>query len=202
MNPKENCSLQLIHEFNQFKLIIEDEVLKLSIQNRELLSTIDTLKNDIYGNQKPMNKITSFKDMKNKLKDIFSPNAYPEVFSTKSILKKVFCILCMIALLIACVFYIYQNYQDFSGHNVVTQIKIKENKTLLFPAISVCLYDVRNRSIVRNLKDFLCGCSFESSVNTCTADDFENIRSTDARKGDFYNCFKFNGGDSIAARDG
>ena len=114
--------------------------------------------------------------------------------------KKVFCIMCMIPLFSACVFYVAENYSDFSEYNVLTQIKIKENKTMLFPAVTVCLYDSKNRALVIDLGKVLNDCYYDSSRSKFSKADFENFNVTNARRGDVYNCYKFNGGSDFAKR--
>jgi hypothetical protein len=145
-------------------------------------------------------KIKSFKSLKQELSGIFSYNGYSSLLHTKNFFKKVFCIICMIALFSACVFYVAENYSDFKEYNVLTQIKIKENKTMLFPAVTVCLYDSKNRALVIDLGKVLNDCYYDSSKSKFSKTDFENFNVTNARRGDVYNCYKFNGGLDFAKR--
>ena len=134
------------------------------------------------------------KEVNQELKAMFSCNTYSVILKTNSVVKKIFFLVCMATLFIGCMYYIEQNYLDFRENNILTQIKIRENKTLVFPALTVCIYHAVNRSISLNWSHLLADCYYEHVGNKCFANDFENLKVTNARRGDFYNCYKFNGG--------
>ena len=95
-------------------------------------------------------KIKSFQDLKKELKSFFTINGYSEVLSTNSLVKKVFCVLCLITLASACVYFADQNIRGYKEYNVVTQIKIIENQTITFQAVTMCLQDIRKLETVSN----------------------------------------------------
>ena len=99
-------------------------------------------------------KIRSFKDLKKELKGFFSANGYSAILSTNSATKKLFCVLCLITLFSACMSYAVQNIQSFKEYNVVTQIKIRENLTIIFPAVTLCLQGLKTNDTVTNGSNF------------------------------------------------
>lgn len=153
------------------------------------------------------NKIRSIKDVKSELGSFFS-TGYSRLLNTKSVFKKLFCLLCMGTLTLACVVYANKNYQDYSRFNVVTQIKTKVNNTWTFPAISFCLQTLNysldsngypyNRVITpQNLSDDnLKLCTYEENM-ACNLSHFEYFQVYNAFYDDYFNCHKFNGGQEL-----
>ena len=107
----------------------------------------------------------------------------------------------MLTLISACVFYVDQNYMLYKKYNVVTQVKFKESEDLLFPALTLCLYEAvfsndLTKQHLRNLSfsDAIRECYFESPLKNCSTNDFEHLQMKNSRRGLTYNCYKFNGG--------
>jgi len=128
--------------------------------------------------------------------------------STNSLVKKVFCVLCLITLASACVYFADQNIRGYKEYNIVTQIKIIENQTITFPAVTMCLQDIRKIETVSNafnitifndifplnLEDVLTECFFENPINKCSVNDFENFQVYNQFLDRSLNCYQFNGG--------
>ena len=136
---------------------------------------IDTL---VRNTECVADSLKSFKDLKREIRGFFSIKGYSTVFGTSSLIKKVFGLLCFVVLFSVCVCYADQNLRGFNENSVFTQIKIKENGTMAFPAVTVCLQERRlvNTTIVTfalNLSSILSECFFENTNNICTANDFE-----------------------------
>ncbi len=148
----------------------------------------------------------SYRGIKKEIRSFFSPNGYSAVFKTSSSFKKIFWLMFLIILFPLCLFYIDMNFREFYQYDVVTQIKNKENETLTFPAITLCLVDY-NYSVnlnqtpylieqfeTRDLNDILLQCNFED--RECSKNDFEHFtlyfqyETIESQ----LNCYKFNGG--------
>ncbi len=186
--PKKYCSVD--EEFiSKTALQIEVEKLQKQIKNSN-----QKIENLAKRTEKVTDRVKSFRDLKQELKALFSVNRFSEILNTSSFVKKVFFLFCMVTLFVACMFYVTENCRDYRENNVLTQIKIKESKTLIFPGFTICLYDSIDRTIVVDFVNVLKNCYYENVGNKCFANDFESLKVTNARRGDFYNCYKFNGG--------
>lgn len=137
-------------------------------------------------------QIKSFKDVKKELKALLFLNGYSKLLRTNSFFKKVFWLICTIPLFGYCMLLVYNNYMGYAEFNVVTQIKVVENETLSFPAITFCLYDLVT-FISPNLSEVLKNCSFENTIG-CSSNDFEYFEIYDPWPNANVGCYKFNGG--------
>lgn len=183
---------ELRMELNNFKTLVQDEIKNLKNQNKLLVRKVENF----------TDKIKSFNDLKTEFRAFFSINGYSEVLNTNSLFKKVFWLVCLATLFITCANLVKINYNEFKEYSVLTQLKVKETKTMTFPAVTICLRENRygDLSLIKtssrdlNLSDVMYGCYFESKAAKCSSDDFEKIQIPNARYGDYYDCFKFNGG--------
>ena len=106
-----------------------------------------------------------FLQVRQELGAFFSLRGHSRLLDSRSCVAKALYLLCMLALLAACLFYARQNYRDFKDYNVVTQIKIREDSGLPFPAITLCLYNARDRSLAVALATALNDCFYDTSAN-------------------------------------
>ena len=140
-------------------------------------------------------KIKSLKDLKKELKALFSINGYSKILDTKSPVKKVFSLVCMIALFVGCMYFVDLNVKDFQTYDIVTQIKSLNYELLTFPAVTFCLLDRSQEPIIsRNLSEVLIATHFDSINNTFSINDFEYFKVYAPDMELHQNCFKFNGG--------
>jgi hypothetical protein len=176
-----NFQNELKQELNSFKGYVEIELQQL--RNKENF------------------KIKSFKDLKEELKAIFSIHGYSAVLNTNKLFKKVFWLINMITLFAICMFFVNLNFENYQSNDVVTQIKLVENATMLFPAITFCFSSDKKV----NLSDKWGGlCNFDS-IQNCSINDFENTplkmeNIVQYTKG-FLNCYTFNGGKNRSGQD-
>jgi hypothetical protein len=160
---------------------------------------IDTL---IKHHERVSDKIKSFDDLKTEFLSFFSLYGYSKVLNTKSFFKKIFGLVSFIALAAACLFYVTQNVKDYNENNLVTIIKVKENESLTFPAITLCFHQLifipnstNSTLLTTNISDVLNECFFEIPNNKCSSDDFEYFQVNILRRDNkSYDCYKFNGG--------
>ncbi len=139
-------------------------------------------------------KQISFAQIKQELIAFFSMDGYSEAFATSNPSKKIFCLMCLTTLFIIGIKFICQSITEYKEFNVLTQVKSKLSESLIFPAISFCLSDIRNSPVTVNLNDIFADCYFENRINVCTITDFEPFNVTNPRKGSWDSCYKFNGG--------
>ena len=172
--------------------------LEENIENNK--KRIDTLTRE---KETKSNKIKSFEEVKTLFKkkfiNFFTINGHSKILETQKLIKKLFCLICIISLFSAFVFYAYQNVTDYKENNVVTQIKIKETETMPFPTVTICMQERKqvNNSIVispLNLSNVLDECYFESAINKCSIQDFENFQVYHSNQNIDLSCYQFNGG--------
>lgn len=91
---------------------------------------------------------------------------------------------------------------------VVTQIKVKEDETTTFPAVTLCfndytpsLFSAASIFTPLNLNDVLGDCYFEEPAKKFLPSDFENFLITNPSYGDYINCHKFNGGKNATGHE-
>jgi hypothetical protein len=166
--------------------ILENEIQKLKNQNIEILKKTET----------SADKIKSLKDLKKELKALFSINGYSKILETKSPVKKVFWLGCMIIFIVFGLIIVRQNYESYQSHDVVTQIKNIDSNKMIFPAVTVCVIDFTQYplSVSKNLSNFLVECRFEEmgSNKSCNLTDFVYFPLDGGMT--VHNCFKYNGG--------
>lgn len=182
---------QLSEEFNSFKLLVKDEIQTLKNQNNLLMSKLES----------STDKIKSFKALKKEFRDFLSINGYSALLDTSSLLKKMFALVCIVALFTTCMILVDENYREFQANDVVTQIKVIENETMTFPAVTLCFQDLAASTDLKeisltahNISEILYECFFEDSSRKCSSDDFEHFSVNNFFTGSKYECHKFNGG--------
>ena len=185
-NKKSKETNPLKNELDNLKKYFTNEIHILKNQNKRILERAES----------PTDKIRSFKDLKKELIAIFSVSDYSIILETNSFFKKLFVISCMLLLFSCGTFYVALNVEGYFLYGVVTQIEVKENSVLEFPAITFCAQEFisDNQIIPYNLNDIFISCNFEDT--TCTLDDFELIQIYKANFNCEINCYKFNGGKS------
>lgn len=134
-------------------------------------------------------------DIKKELRAFFSVSGHSALLDTKSVLKKVFWLSCMSALLVSGMLLSYKNLMGYQAHDVVTQIKVIDDHTITFPAVTFCLSrkDVRSSySIISKLEGQFVGCIFENFDSNCTLDNLEHVSiNASPYYDENYDCFKF-----------
>lgn len=188
-SPESNS--QLRNEFNNFRKQVEDDIQSLKKQNQILAKKLE----------KFAHKLESFKDLKKEFKAFFSINSYSEALGTNSPIKKSFWLICMVSLFIACMILVDQNVKEYERNDVVTQIKVIENETMAFPAITFCFNDCKYSKDLTvtyfrtlNISEVFYDCFFENPTRKCSPNDFENFQVINGRYGYANDCYKFNGG--------
>ncbi len=110
-------------------------------------------------------KIKSVKDIKKELRSLFSINGYSEALGTNSLFKKAFSLIAFIALFASCMVVVDDNVKSFQANDVVTQIKIIDDQTMTFPAVTICAIDLILNPLNFTSKDFktkMIDCTFDS----------------------------------------
>ncbi len=166
-------------------------------------SRIDTLAK---RTESVFDKFKSSQDLQNELKGLFSLNGYSKILDTDNVAKKVICALCLITLASACIYFVDQNIRGYKEFNVVTQIHVIENATMTFPAVTFCLIERRiannrSNSFNRNLSDVLADCYFDTAINKCSPNDFDNFEVYHLVRGVLLNCYQFNGGRNASEQE-
>lgn len=130
-------------------------------------------------------------------------NGYSKFLDTNSIYKKVIWLFCTIPLVIYCMILVEQNYHEYRIFSVVSHVKVINNETAIFPAVTFCVYNYTynsdlsaKNSVPRNLSDVLYNCSW-GSLSICTYNDFEYFPIYVPFFDLDYNCYKINGGRNI-----
>ena len=68
---------------------------------------------------------------------------------------------------------------------------------MTFPAVTLCAADYKSSNDkLLDLSDIMIDCYFGTNENEskCSSNDFENFQIINPHYGDYYSCFKFNGG--------
>ena len=76
---------------------------------------------------------------KNELLTFFTLNGYTESLETSSLFVKVFFLLCLVGFMYGNYHYVRENVEGFFANEVVTQIIIRDQNVVIFPAITLCL---------------------------------------------------------------
>ena len=175
----------LRQEFDAFKSLVTSELQHIKHQNKLILKRVETLRD----------KFKTWSDLKKEITAFFSTNGHSNILNTSSLFKKVFSLLFLIALLYGCIFYVDLNIKSFQANEVITQIKVSEDETLIFPAITLCLLNNSAGLIsTPNLSDIFLGSYFDSRDNTFSVADFEYFPMYDPKWDSNLNCYKFNAG--------
>ena len=139
-------------------------------------------------------KIKSVKDIKKELRAFFSINGYSEALGTNSLFKKAFSLIAFIALFASCMFYVDDSVRSFQANDVVTQIKMIDDQTMTFPAVTFCVTEYSHNPLNFTSKDFsskIIDCTFDSQ--TCHASIyFKHVRLTFSTQK--LDCYSFNSG--------
>lgn len=133
----------------------------------------------------------SLKDLKAEINAFFSLKGYSMLLSTNSVVHKALFLICVISLLIYSLILIGGSYQDFKEYNVVTQIKVIENESMIFPAVTFCAQDWVTAASV-GLEGVLGECLYDNY--NCSLNDFEEFKVYDPFTQLNTSCYKFNGG--------
>jgi hypothetical protein len=148
-------------------------------------------------------KVRSFNFIKKELMALFSITGYSEILETKSLFIKVFSVISLIVLFSFGMVYVDLNLKSFLANDVVTQIKIIDDETMNFPAITICLSNhsvgISFKIIPKNLSDTL-RCSYDNQPILCNLNNFEYIELYDAQSTINFSCYKFNGGENAEMR--
>ncbi len=151
-------------------------------------------------------KIKTIIQIRKEIKAFFSLNGYSVILATNSVFKKTIWLIFMIMLVHLCAFYIDTSFKEYKNYDVVIQIKNRENETLTFPAITLCLVNF-NYSIDLNrtpiltehfatnfLEDIFLSCHFEDRECSVTDFEFFMLYYQHETIESYLNCYKFNGG--------
>lgn len=145
----------------------------------------------------PKDKLTSFKDLKREFKAFISPKGYSKCLGTNNPIKKLFTVLCMVTLFATCVFFGHKNYSGYIEYGVTTEIRNRENGSLAFPAVTLCLqthtFTKSDGMIPQDLSTVFGECLYEKTI-TCSMNDFEYLPIYNSFFDITMNCYKFNGG--------
>jgi len=145
----------LKNEFDQFKAFIGNEIHLLKNQNKIILNKIETF----------ADRIKSVKDIKKELRVLFSINGYSEALGTNSLFKKVFWFVTFSALFASCMVLVARNVDGYQANDVVTQFKVIDDQSMIFPAVTLCITDLNSYNwsyTSKNLNSKLINCTFES----------------------------------------
>ena len=139
-------------------------------------------------------KIKSVKDIKKELRGLFSINGYSEALGTNSLFKKAFSLIAFIVLFASCMFYVDETVRSFQANDVVTQIKMIDDQTMTFPAVTFCVTEFTLNPLNFTSKDF------SSKIIDCTYDSLKCNKSSYFKPVQLtsytqkLDCFSFNSG--------
>lgn len=119
--------------------LAKDEVHELKKQNQQLTQQNQQLAKKL---ESAADKLKSLKDFKKEFRAFFSIDGHSELLDTSSRFKKLFCLISMLFLFVYCMIFVDLNYKDFQANDVVTQIRVKENESLIFPALTLCVHEI------------------------------------------------------------
>lgn len=161
---------------------------------------IDSLKETTARQEWDKTEIKSFRDFKQELKAIASPDGHSKVLGTSSCFKKLFMVLIYIPLIASCLYFIVATVIEYAEYNVVTEIKVKEEEAMTFPAVTFCLvkFNIMTEQITsRSLKDAFISCRFMGR-GSCRFEEFSNFQLTSGNLDPIgYDCYQFNGENSL-----
>jgi len=181
------------------------EVKSEFVNKKTFLETIKDLEERIDKNEKEREtyeeSIRSFSELTRELQNVFSIKGYSKILKTDILLKKLLCLVFIIALFVLCIIFVNNNLQDYRGHKVTTEVARETNETLRFPAITVCAIEL-NQSVsfdpvsIELTDRLLADCSFTESdrKENCTLADFNNFNVTNPITSEYFNCYQINGG--------
>ena len=123
------------------------------------------------------------------------------ILDTNSLVKKLFWLSCTVVLVYYSIFLSYLNLLAYQANDVVTQVKVIDNQTLTFPAVTICLIEYYFRYSpysselkIPKMNDAFVYCYFDNLQNQFKLEDFEYVP---IYAGPFwdknFDCYKFNG---------
>lgn len=176
---------------NQKITDLEGETKQLKNQLKQALKRMDTTSD----------KFKSLNNFKEEFKAFFSRNGYSVLLETSSFFKKVFWLNCMIVLFVTGMIFVDRNVKGFQAYDVVTQIKVIDDETLTFPAITFCLaeFNPENPSIIKphDLRSAFNYYYFDNELFS-NFDNFEYVSIyTRSINDQSLDCYVFNGGKKI-----
>ena len=191
-DPVINDDVDLIKEFIKFKTDVANELTALKQENQHLKDQISLF---------PDESINSWKDLTNELIAIFSLNGSSKLLGTNNLFRKFFWLICMAGLTYGGVYYVISNVQSYQAFEVVTQIEVKYQDKMTFPAITFCVlqmdfgdYFTATIDHQANFSQVFVACMFETWTNGCNPDDFEYTPIYSVAFDLLYQCYKFNSG--------
>ena len=117
-------------------------------------------------------KIGSIKELKQEAKAFVTFHGYSKLLGTSSFFQKTLWLVCLPPLSGFCLYLVVNLYQQYLEFNVVTQLRIREEKNLTFPAVTICVQSHPSLE-TRDLKDVLFHCTIKVvQEETCTINDF------------------------------
>ena len=185
---------QLKNEFVHFKQDTKSELQQLQERAAQLAAQVAEVSSDEIGN---------WEQLRQELGSLFSASGYSKLLGTRSLFHKLFWLFCFAWLVYGCGHYVLGNVAGYLDYEVITQIKMREDASLNYPAVSLCFHELSFAADLKgsNLTDLGIGqvlyhCFFEYERNLCSVDDFEPVVIDNPPKGTQIRCYKFNGGES------
>lgn len=149
-------------------------------------------------------KIKSLRDLKNELTAFVTIGGYSKLLGTGSLCQKVFWLVCMLPLFVYCMILVDENLKEYQEWSVVSQIVVREEDYITFPAITFCIQeqntDTPGEEVCTQVNlttDVFVSCDFKRvGGSNCSLDDFFNVKLLPgSMDGDpIYNCYQFNTG--------
>lgn len=171
-----------------------------TIDKKTFLETVLRLEQKIDSLKEEKNKIKSFEGVKQELKAFASPDSHSKVLGISSCFKKLFLVFFYILLVASCLYFIVITVIEYADYNVVTEIKVREEETMTFPAVTFCLMKfnpMTEQIISRSLEDAVIKCLFLGQ-GPCRFKEFSHFQLTSASLDPIvYDCYQFNGKNSL-----
>lgn len=172
---------ELRKEFTDYKLSTEKRLETLEKQNE-------------------VNQFKTFKDVIAEFKAFVTTNGYSKLLGTNCFFKKMLWLIFVVPLFAYCMFVVYESLYDFYQFHVVTQVLVKDEEAMVFPAITFCIKAFTTDQISMiggNFSRAFHSCIFiNETSHACSLDDFEktSIFAVDHNGTCLLECYKFNGG--------
>ena len=149
--------------------------------------------------QNEANQFRTFKDVKAEFKAFVTVSGYSKLLGTRSLFTKLLWLICVIPLFAYCLFLVHTSLEEFLQYHVVTQVLVKDEDTMVFPAITFCIREISPKNIFQLVAVDFAGafqnCTFTNETfHICTLDNFEKTPIYDHQYGIHHDCYKFNGG--------
>lgn len=149
-------------------------------------------------------KIKIVGDLKNELIAFVTIGGYSKLLGTGSFFQKVFWLICMVPLFVYCMILVDENLKEYQEWSVISQIVVREEDYITFPAITFCIQKQNTDTPVGeedytqvNLTNVFVSCDFKKvGGSNCSLNDFYNLKLLPGSiDGDpIYNCYQFNSG--------